>query len=293
MKKNTKSILLLVTLLLYLLLCLINSNLVINNILDYSTLFLKRLFPVSFIFFILSKLLIDYGLLDIIYKYLHINSSKLYIFIISMISGFPSGAKYTKDLLESNYINNKEANQIIKYSHFPNPLFILGSVNLLLNNQLLSFKILLAIIISNFIIFLTNYHSNNYFPSNSNSYSFSINLSTAIINSFNVMLNIYGTSLFFYLVSSLVIKYFSFNNYLYILISGLFDLTKGVFSTIVINSTITRAYFILIFISFGSLSIHMQVNSLITNTSIKYFNFFLGRVIGTILSLFIFSLLIM
>lgn len=293
MKKNTKSILLLVTLLLYLLLCLINSNLVINNILDYSTLFLKRLFPVSFIFFILSKLLIDYGLLDIIYKYLHINSSKLYIFIISMISGFPSGAKYTKDLLESNYINNKEANQIIKYSHFPNPLFILGSVNLLLNNQLLSFKILLAIIISNFILFLTNYHSNNYFPSNSNSYSFSINLSTAIINSFNTMLNIYGTSLFFYLVSSLVIKYFSFNNYLYILISGLFDLTKGVFSTIVINSTITRAYFILIFISFGSLSIHMQVNSLITNTSIKYSNFFLGRVIGTILSLFIFSLLIM
>ena len=292
MKKNTKSILLLVTLLLYLLLCLINSNLVINNILDYSILFLKRLFPVSFIFFILSKLLIDYGLLDIIYKYLHINSSKLYIFIISMISGFPSGAKYTKDLLESNYISIKEANQIIKYSHFPNPLFILGSVNLLLNNQLLSFKILLSIIISNFIIFITNCHSNNYFPNNSNSSSFSTNLSTAIINSFNTMLNIYGTSLFFYLISSLIIQYFSFNNYLYILISGLFDLTKGVFSTIIINNILTRAYFILIFTSFGSLSIHMQVNSLITNTNIKYSNFLLGRIISTILSLLIFSILV-
>ena len=229
MKKNTKSILLLVTLIIYLLLCLINTNSLIQSIIDYSILFLTKLFPVSFLFFILSKLLIDYGLLNIIYKYFHLNSSKLYIFIISMISGFPSGAKYTKDLFLNNYINLEEANQIIKYSHFPNPLFVLGSVNLVLNNYTLSFKILISIIISNFIIFICNYHSSNIMPNTINNNSFSTNLNKAITDSFMTMINIYGTSLFFFLFSSFITNYLSFNSYLYILINGIFDLTNGVF----------------------------------------------------------------
>ena len=209
-----------------------------------------------------------------------------------MISGFPSGAKYTKELLELDYLSLKDSKHTIMYSHFPNPLFVLGSVNLILKDYNLSLKILITIIISNFIIFISNYKSNSSFPINYNNDTFSNNLTKAINNSFNTMILIYGISLFFYLISSIITKYFIFNNYFYILINGVFDLTKGVFSTTLISNNILRSYFILIFISFGSLSIHGQVSSILSSTNISYKYFFVGRVVSTILAILIFTILI-
>ena len=78
--------------------------------------------------------------------------------------------------------------------------FVLGSVNLILNDYNLALKILISIITSNIIIFIFNYKSTNSFPHNENNNSFSNNLSIAINDSFNILINIYGISLFFYLL---------------------------------------------------------------------------------------------
>lgn len=289
MKKTYKSILILVNLIILLILYLINSNIIVNAIIDYSILFLTKLFPVSLLFFIFSSLLIDYGLIQLLQHYLNINTSNLYVLLISAISGFPSGAKYTKELLNKDLIDKEDANRIIMYSHFPNPLFILGSVNLVLNDNLLCLKLLMAIIISNFIMFLFTPKSkkkinNSYVVPN----NFSQVLGRSVINAFNTLLLIYGTSLFFYLIATIITKYIVLETNSFILLNGFFDLTKGVFSTTLINNTILRAIYILIFISFGGLSIHMQVKSIIADTSIKYKNFVIGRGIGTILALLIF-----
>ena len=292
MKKTLKSILILVTLIILLLIYTINSVELINNIIDYSILFLTKLFPVSFIFFIMSNLLINYGLLEIIYKYFHINSSKLYIFIISLISGFPSGAKYTSVLLNKNIINSYEANQIIKFSHFPNPLFVLGSVGTILDSKY-TYIILLSLVLSNLIIFLcsSKYKSKIELNNNYNIMDFSSILSNSIKDAFLTIVLIYGISLFFYLISSFITKYFYFNSYIYILINGMFDLTQGVFSTSLISDNLIRSLFIIVFISFGSISIHMQVRGIISNTSISYTSFVKGRIIGTILALVIFIIM--
>ncbi len=295
MKKTYKSILILVTLITLLILYLINSNIIVNAIIDYSILFLTKLFPVSLLFFIFSTLLIDYGLIELIQYYLKINTSSLYVLLISAISGFPSGAKYTKELLEKNLIDENTANKIIMFSHFPNPLFILGSVYLVLKDKEICLKLLLAIIISNIIIYIFSKDKkstkNNIkkltVPSN-----FSNVLSKAVTNAFNTLLLIYGTSLFFYLVATIITKYITLNTNSFIILNGFFDLTKGVFSTTLLNNLTLRAIYILIFISFGGLSIHMQVKSIITDTSIKYKYFFIGRIIGTILSLIIFILIL-
>jgi hypothetical protein len=292
MKKSSKSILILVTLISILILCLINSKLIISNILEYSILFLSKLFPVSFIFFIISDLLISYKLIEYIEYYLHLNASKLYVLILSMISGFPSGAKYTKNLLLKDIINIREANSIIKFSHFPNPLFVLSTVSLVLNKSL-SISILLSIYISNIIIFLfskTTSKINNIdieFKSN-----FSYELSTSIKNSFNTIILIYGTSLFFYLIAVIILKYINLGVDLYVLINGLFDLTKGVTSVVLLDNIIKRAILILIFISFGTISIHMQVKSIIEDSEIKYSSFLIGRVISTTLAVIIFLIII-
>lgn len=295
MKKTYKSILILVTLITLLILYLINSNIIVNAIIDYSILFLTNLFPVSLLFFIFSTLLIDYGLIELIQYYLKINTSSLYVLLISAISGFPSGAKYTKELLEKNLIDENTANKIIMFSHFPNPLFILGSVYLVLKDKEICLKLLLAIIISNIIIYI---FSKDKKPTKNNikklkvPSNFSNVLSKAVTNAFNTLLLIYGTSLFFYLVATIITKYITLNTNSFIILNGFFDLTKGVFSTTLLNNLTLRAIYILIFISFGGLSIHMQVKSIITDTSIKYKYFFIGRIIGTILALIIFILIL-
>lgn len=295
MKKTYKSILILVTLITLLILYLINSNIIVNAIIDYSILFLTKLFPVSLLFFIFSTLLIDYGLIELIQYYLKINTSSLYVLLISAISGFPSGAKYTKELLEKNLIDENTANKIIMFSHFPNPLFILGSVYLVLKDKEICLKLLLAIIISNIIIYIfskDNKSTKNNIKKLKVPSNFSNVLSKAVTNAFNTLLLIYGTSLFFYLVATIITKYITLNTNSFIILNGFFDLTKGVFSTTLLNNLTLRAIYILIFISFGGLSIHMQVKSIITDTSIKYKYFFIGRIIGTILALIIFILIL-
>ena len=287
MKKTYKTIFILVSLIILLIIYLINSEYIIKNILDYNKLFYTKLFPVSFIFFVLSSLLIEYKILDII----PININSIYIYILSFISGFPSGAKYTKELLDNNSISIEEATSLLLFSHFPNPLFVLGSINLIIHNKNICFKLLISILLSNFIILLCTKkykkkHTNIVYPNN-----FSIVLKSSIYKSIKTIVLIYGTSIFFYLISAIITKYISFNPYIYIIVSGIFDLTKGVFSTTIINNTIIKSIFILIFISFGSLSIHMQVKSILEDT-LLYKSYLKGRIIGTTLSIIIFLILI-
>lgn len=293
MKKNSKSILILVILVSLLLLYLINSGMIIDSITDYSLLFLTKLFPVTFLFFIFSSLLIDYGLIQLMQYYLNINTSNLYVFLISLISGFPSGAKYTRQLLEADLIDIDDANRIIMYSHFPNPLFILGSVYLVIKDRRICLNILLAIVLSNFIIYIFSKKrkkkiSNDFEVPN----DFSKVLAKAVNNAFSTILLIYGTSLFFHLMATIITKYVVLDTNLFIMVNGFFDLTKGVFSTVLISNNVVRAFYILIFISFGGLSIHMQVKSILADTSIKYKYFIFGRLIGTLLATLIFLILL-
>ena len=288
MKKTYKTILILVSLITLLIIYLINSNYIIRSFLEYTELFYTKLFPVSFIFFIFSSLLIEYKVLDII----PININSIYIYLLSLISGFPSGAYYTKELLNNNIITKNEANNLIMFSHFPNPLFIMGSVNLIINNKSLCLKILLSIILGNLIIliFTKKYKktitNNNTYPNN-----FSEVLKKSIYKTIKTIILIYGTSIFFYLISSIITKYISLNPYIYILINGIFDLTKGVYSTTIINNDIIKSLFILLFTSFGSLSIQMQIKSILNDNSL-YKYFIKGRLISTFISFIVFFILI-
>lgn len=294
MKKTYQRITILILLIILLLLYALNANLIIKNILDYTDLFFKKLFPVSFLFFIFSSLLLDYGLIEFINNYLHLNGSTIYITTMSLISGFPSGSKYTKELLEKNLISEKTANYYITFTHFPNPLFVLGSVSTIIKNNTFIILILISLIIGNFItsiIFKTK-EEKEFIPNYKLSESFSSSLANATINAVKVLITIYGTSIFFYLISTIINHYLTLSTYPYVITNGFFDLTKGVFSTTLINNNIIKSLFIIIFISLGGLSIHMQVKSILTNTKIKYKNFFFGRITSTIAAIISFLILI-
>ena len=233
MKKNYKNNFIITFLIIILILYTINSNLVVNSILEYTELFIKKLFPASFIFFIISSLLIDYNLPEKLSKLLHINGAIFYIVIMSMISGFPSGSKYIKDLYQKNIIDIKTANYLITFTHFPNPIFILGSVTTIFKNKIYPVYILISLILSNLLIGLITHPKNKskmaYIKKDNK--SFSIYLTNSITSSIKTMIIIYGTSIFFYLIVTIINNYLKLNLYSYILLNGIFDLTKGIFLT--------------------------------------------------------------
>ncbi len=293
MKKNCRQLLILLSLTLLLLLCIINSNFVMQSILDYTQLFFKKLFPASFLFFVFSSLLIDYGLIEFFTNTLHLNGCIFYVILMSLVSGFPSGSKYTKELLDKGYIDEIDANYFITFTHFPNPLFVFGSVQSILRNQRLTGILFFSLLFGN--LSLCFFHRpkkrKKIFLPPLTIKNFSRSLSSAIYQAMKVLITIYGTSVFFNLIATILVHYLSLPIVPYVVLNGFFDLTRGVFETTLISPFFVQAIFILCFISLGGLSIHMQVKSVLENSKIKYQNFFFGRIFGTIFSLFYFFLL--
>ena len=292
MKKNYQRLFIIIFLSILLILYTINSPIIINSILSYTKLFITKLFPTNFIFFVISTILIEQGLIELLNTKFKLNSSIFYVTIMSILSGIPSGAKYTKDLLNKKVISNKTANYLITYTHFPNPMFILSAATSLTNNEI-AIKILITLILSNLLIAISLKPKGKeiYTISDSPPKDFASSLSKAIIDAIKVIIIIYGTSVFFYLITIIINKYLTLNTLNYIIVNGIFDLTKGIFSTSLINNELTKSILIILFSAFGSLSIHIQIKSIISNTPIKYKNFLFGRIIQIMISIPLFLLL--
>lgn len=291
MKKNLELFILFIILLL-LILCIFNSELIIDCMINYTILFFKKLFPTTFLFFMFSNLLVEYHFIEFISRVLHKNGSTLYVLLMSLLSGFPSGSKYTVDLYNKKLISLGSANYLIKFTHFPNPLFIMGVVSKIVGYRL-AFIILISLIISNIIIMIV------FKPKNSDDFCISVNtgnnsFSNNLVNSsrkaLEVILNIYVTSIFFYLISVIINNYSSSNLYFFVLINGFFDLTSGINVVSLIPNNLTKCFYILLFFSIGSFSIHSQIKSIISNTPLNYYSFLIGRIIQLLLSSSIFYL---
>ena len=176
-----------------------------------------------------------------------------------MLTGFPSGPKYAKDLLDKKLISKDYANYLIMFTHFPNPLFILGSVSTIKGINTL--KLLIIIILSNlFIAAIFKKKETITLPSTTPT-SFSKALSTGIYSSLKIIILIYGSCLFFTLIASILNKYLTMSHLLYTLTNILFDLTKGIFSTSILKSNNLKELIILLATIFGTLTIHIQIKS--------------------------------
>ncbi len=292
MKKTYQRLTIIIFLLVLLTLYTVNSSLIIKSILEYTKLFITRLFPTNFIFFVLSTILIDQGLIELINNKLKLDGSVFYVTIMSILSGIPSGSKYTKDLLEKGIIEEKTANYLLSFTHFPNPMFVLSTVTTLINSKI-ALKILITLILSNLIIaFIFKPKKKEVYKTNSSiSNDFSSSLAKAILDAIKVIIIIYGTSVFFYLITVIINKYLTLTVFSHVILNGVFDLTKGLFSTILISNELLRSLLIIIFFAFGSLSIHIQIKSIISNTSLKYKKFILGRILQIMISIPLFLLL--
>lgn len=294
MKKKYQSNYILLFLLGLLFLYLMNSTLITKSILDYTSLFVEKIFPASFLFFTLSSLLIDYHFIEKIETLLKVSGPIFYIVMMSLISGFPSGSKYIKDLLDKDLISDKTANYLITFTHFPNPMFILGSVTILFPDKTYARYILFSLIAANLLLgIILKPKEKEILPKRpQQEVNFSTSLATAITSSLKTILLIYGTSVFFFLIATIINHYLTLPLQEYIFINGLFDLTKGIFLTSLLKSPLLKALFIIFFISFGGISVNIQIKSIIADTNIKYKNFLLGRLFQFIIAALFFLLII-
>lgn len=273
----------------------------------------ENLFPSLFPFFVVSNLLIEYGFVDYLGNWFGKWMPKLFglpkeasfVLFISMISGFPSSAKYTSRLVNEGCLSKEEGEQLLTFTHFSNPLFVLGFIGTgLLCNQKIAFLILFCHIFSNLIIgFLSKGEKSkelkgkrNTLVSKKEKLSFGKVFSKSIMDSLTTTFLLLGVVTCFLALTTILQTVLPLSPEGKVLISGLLEMTQGV--KLVMELPISLCFqglFMLFFISFGGFSVHMQVLSFISEENLRYFPYFWGRILQVVFSgilyLLLFSLL--
>ena len=286
------------------------SNDIINTIRTAIDIWLNNIFPSLFPFFVLSNFLINYGfveflseLLKPITKFLKLNPSSSFILVMSVISGFPSNAKYTKELYLNNLIDCEEASKILTFTHFSNPLFILGTVAIsFLQNKEVGFLILIVHYFTNIIIALIfrNYHIstdidskvsfkkaiNNMHEKRINNHkTFGSIMQESLANTIQTLVLILGTITFFLVITTIIDKNININSYYQSILNGFLEMTQGLKYVSLLDIPLKlKSILAVMILSFGGLSVHFQVISIISDTKIKYLPFLTARILHAAIS---------
>ena len=279
---NKKNINLTITLLILFLIptIFIHSNNISPSTIQISIIFIEKIFPFLFIMMVINNILIKLNLPYYINKI--INSNHLYIFLLSILTGAPTNAIIIKGLLDNKQININNASLALCYSTINNPLFLYSISKELFN----SVKIMIVIYIVNSIVFAYIFIKNNknkliikyHNPSIIKSFSESIQ------NTISTLVNIFGTIIFFKLISDMI---FPSQNILFIFLKGLIELTQGVYSLKYISYSTTKELLALVILLFNGFSIHMQISLILKDYNINYKHFYISRLISIILGMLI------
>lgn len=276
---------------------LFKYNYVLNNsVVDAVNLWLTRVFPSLFIMFILNDIIINTNILSSIINIINPIFNKIFntsgpssqVFLLSLFSGTPSSAFIIREMLEKNFITLEDANKLITFTYFSNPLFLYNILNLSFN-KFITIKIIVIHYLTNIIIGLIfrknkTYGNSKMIKSEQKNNVF-LMIPSAIKKSLNTLLMILGTITFYMIITNLIINIFNLSSITNTIIKGILEITQSlnILNTLNISSIIKEIIAISI-ISFGGLSIHSQVLCLISDTKISYKSFFIARVLHTLIS---------
>ena len=298
MKNKIINIIVIISCLIILIEIFLNKILIFNTISYSLNIWITSIIPSLFPLFILSDILINYNITNYIPKAIKKIFTKLFnvsdniitIFFLSILSGFPSSARNIRMMYDKKIITDKEASHALIFTHFSNPLFILGTISVFfLKNNTLGIIILISHYIPNIILGITtrklNKPINNIYNIKYNNLNFSKIMINAIKNSIDTLLTILGTLSCFLVISSIIINRINLDPYTGGILKGILEITMGLNS--IANLNIPNIYKTIItsmLLSFGGLSIHMQVLSFLIDTNISYKKFFIARIYHSILS---------
>ena len=304
-----------------LILCIISlivamPSIAIDSFYKGITIWAKNVLPSLLPFFILTKLLSFTPVLSTIGNFLSPITCKLYgvggvsgyIYIMSIISGYPVGAKLTSDLHSRGDITSGQAITISAFTSTSGPLFIIGTIAI---GFFKSLKLGIIILISHFIGALLNgliYRKKG--NSDVKIYNFQKHsqniLNESMKNSIESIFVIGGFIALFYMILQILIEVKAFTFLTYPLeflgvnksislsiISGLIEITTG---AMMLSSTTLNfkpiATILSFLVSFGGFSIHAQAYTFLKSFNMPYMNFFIQKLTHAIISC-VFTILIL
>jgi len=270
---------------------MVYSNDVMMSVSFSISIWVESLFPSLFPFFVVSNLLLNYGFVDILGglfknimpRLFSLPREASFVFAISLISGFPSGAKYTTELVSKGIISHEEASHLLTFTHYSNPLFILGMIGeFLLGNKNLGFLILVCHVMSGILVGVLLSKRNDIVLSKSKNFSlkkkrdsFGMILKNSIQDALSTLFLMLGIVTVFLVFTTIFKNVFHFNEFLQTIFTGLLEMTQGVYGVNNLSiSILQKAMLMTFFISFGGFSVHSQVLSIISSQKIKYKYFY-------------------
>lgn len=299
---------------------------------DGLTLWATCVVPSLFPFFIATELLNYTNITNIFGKALknimrplfNIPGEGAYAFIMGIISGCPIGAKIVSDLYSTRICTKDEAERMLCFTNNSGPLFIIGTVGILLfgnstTGMLLFITHLLSAISVGLILGISSrfYKSSEHNSSTHNKDvikkdNVSISnlgevLATSISKSITNIFQIGGFVVLFSVILSILNRLniiSSFSNFLTFfnipydfskgLISGIIELTNGVnivskIHTKAISNNIALCAFLL---GFGGISIALQVLSIVSKFGLSVKTYFHGKVLQGLFQAFYTLLLV-
>ncbi len=307
MKKNIISNITICLLVTITFLIIYYSNSVIESIGFSISIWRDNLFPSLFPFFIISNLLLQYGFVEkvgVLFKKImpnifHLPKEASYALVISMFSGFPSGAKAVTDLVKSKIISRQEGERLLTFTHYSNPLFIIGFMgSILLNDKKIGYIILFSHVISGLItgylfriktVSIDSDKKNNTITTLP---SFGNALRKSIFDSLNTMFLLLGIVSIFLVLTTIIFEIVDLNPTNKTIVAGILEMTQGIKLANGLGvSLLVKAILMTIFLSFGGISIHMQVLSIISQEKIKYRYFLMARLCHSLLaSVFVYGI---
>ena len=317
MKKIFFSVFIMAILLFIMFEILSSSQTIIDSISFSFNIWKNNIFPSLFPFFVLSEVLINYGFIEFVgeifkpvMKLFKLKGATAFVLIMSLVSGFPSNAKYVRELYLKDIINEKEGSKLLTFTHFSNPLFILGTISLLfLNNKEIGILILITHYLGNFIVGLI---FKSYYISNDNDSGFSVKkaildmhkkrisnnksfgkiISDALMHAIDTLLLIFGVVTLFLVITTIIDNNINIPSYYQSILNGIIEMTQGLKYVSILDIPLKiKGTLSVMFISFGGISVHMQIISILSDTKIKYFPFLVARIIHSFFSSFLFFIL--
>lgn len=264
-----------------------NSNIIIDSVNVSINLFIKNLFVSLFPFFLLADFLINYNYVYYLSKIFKFKYS--YVILMCMLSGLPSNAKYISKLLENNQINKEDAEILMSVTFFPNPMFVVVSIGVLVfNNTFTGIVMLLNIYLSNIIFYLIKYKklTKNNIKINNNQLSFSSLLKSSILNNMNTLIVILGTIVFFTTITNILFNYIEIPLVFESIITSIFEMTSGIkkISDLTISTNL-KYMLISSSLSLSGLSILAQASSMLSNYNLDFKSIIKNKLIILLLNI--------
>lgn len=269
-----------------------------------------KVIPSLFPFFVLTRLMVYYQvpqligkLLTPLFKYfLHLSPITFFVMLMSMISGNPSGSKMARDYYDQHLINDREMEGLMYFCNFSSPLFILGTVGVVLyQSTSIGYLLLIAHLVGSLSVFilcyplLRNKQAISQVKIQLPNQSFSTILIDCIEGSLQTLIRIGGIIVFFYIISEAF-------NILHLtqligtliaplltplnlssaepLVAGILEFTQGVTKVSQSSAPLQFKLVLTAFIvGFTGLSVHTQSFMFAKNLNISYFKYFLMRIL--------------